>query len=225
MQQARSHDPQDARTALAELCERYWPPLYAFARRRGASADEAAELVQDFFAALLEGDGFAGFDLDRGRFRSWLLGALRHHAATRRDAAAAIKRGGRVTIVAFDVDHAERELAALGDRGLDAEAAFERAWALGVLRRTEARLAREYEARRAGAEFAALSPLLLGDDATPYSVIAARLSRSEGAIKVAVHRLRKRYGELLRREVAETLLDRKDVESELRALIDAVRRL
>lgn len=223
MQQARSLDPARSRVALAELCGTYWPPLYAFARRRGSTPDDAAELVQDFFAALLEGEAFAGFDRGRGRFRGWLLGALRNHDAKRRDAAATLKRGGRATIVDFDTVTAERELASFGAQELDAEAAYERAWALGVLRRTEARLGEEYAARRASEEFAALAPILLGDDDTPYAQIAARLGRSEGAVKVAVHRLRKRYGELLRREVAETVADPREVDAELRALISAVR--
>ena len=225
MQQARSLDAADARAALTQLCASYWPPLYAFARRGGAPADEAAELIQDFFAALLGANGFAGYDGDRGRFRSWLLGALRHHAAKGRDARATHKRGGRVAFVAFDATLAEREWAALGEAPLDAEAAYHHAWAMGVLHRTRQRLAQEYEARGADAEFAALAPVLFDDEPTPYATIGARLSRSEGAIKVAAHRLRKRYGELLRREVAQTVLDPKDVETELRALIEAIRRL
>ncbi|HET6584728.1 MAG TPA: sigma factor, partial [Nannocystaceae bacterium] len=200
------------------------PPLYAFARRRGATPDDAAELIQDFFAALLEGDAFAGFDRGRGRFRSWLLGALRHHDAKRFEAAHAVKRGGRVEIVRLDPAIAERELASIGGDELAPEAAYERAWALGVLRRAEDRLRSEYATRRADAEFAALAPILLHDDDTPYARLGQRLGKSEGAIKVAVHRLRKRFGDLLRREVGETVADPREVDAELRELISAVRR-
>ena len=224
VQHARADDPARARAALAELCRSYWPPLYAFVRRGGASTDDAAELVQDFFAALLDGDPIAGFDPQRGRFRSWLLGALRHHELKRLDRARAGKRGAGILVVDFDARVAEHAVASLGETDLSPEQAYERAWAIGLLQRTQTRLRQEYEARGAAAEFDALAPVLSRDDALPYARIAEQLGKKAGAVKVAAHRLRKRYGDLLRAEVAETVADPSEVDAELRTLIEAVRR-
>ncbi|MBC8073124.1 MAG: sigma-70 family RNA polymerase sigma factor, partial [Deltaproteobacteria bacterium] len=114
MQRARLRDGSAARAALEELCAGYWPPLYAWARRRGHSSETAEELIQDFFAALLGGDSLLGFDRERGRFRSWLLGALRHHESRGRERERAGKRGGGAALVAFDAELAERVHAGLG---------------------------------------------------------------------------------------------------------------
>jgi len=219
---ASRRDDSAARTALAELCSGYWPPLYAWARRRGHDPDAAQELIQSFFAALLGGDSLQGFDRERGRFRSWLLGALRHHDARIREREQAIRRGGEATLVPFDAELAERVHAQAGSAELSPEQAYERAWALGVLARVEAKLRADYLARGAAAELDALAPVILHDADVRYVEIATALGRSEGAIKVAAHRLRKRYGELLRAEVGDTVASPEEVEPELRALIAAV---
>jgi RNA polymerase sigma factor (sigma-70 family) len=223
VQRARLRDGAAARAALGELCAGYWPPLYAWARRRGHSSEAAEELIQDFFAALLTGDSLLGFDRERGRFRAWLLGALRHHESRGRERERAGKRGGGTPLVAFDAELAERTHARLGSTELTAEQAYERAWARALLDRVEAQLRADYVARGASAELDALAPVVLHDADARYAVIAAALGRSEGAIKVAAHRLRKRYGELLRAEVADTVASPEQVEDELRTLIGAVR--
>lgn len=222
VQRARGRDDQAARTALGELCRGYWPPLYAWARRRGHEPDAATELVQDFFAALLGGESLQTFDRERGRFRSWLLGALRHHESHGRERERAAKRGGTAIVIPFDAELAERVHGTVASAP-SPEQAYERAWALGVLARVEARLRDDYRRRGAEPELDALAPTILHDADVRYAAIAERLGKSEGAIKVAAHRLRKRWGELLRAEVADTVASPEDVEPELRALIAAVR--
>jgi RNA polymerase sigma-70 factor (ECF subfamily) len=223
VQRARGHDESAARTALAELCRGYWPPLYAWSRRRGHDPDAAAELVQGFFAVLLGGESLQGFDRERGRFRSWLLGALRHHESRGRERERAAKRGGEAIVISFDPELAERVHGSVAEAA-SPEQAYERAWALGVLARVEARLRADYRGRGAEVELDALAPVILHDADVRYAAIAERLGKSEGAIKVAAHRLRRRWGELLRAEVADTVAAPEDVEPELRALIAAVRR-
>jgi DNA-directed RNA polymerase specialized sigma24 family protein len=223
VQRARIRGGEPARVALSELCKSYWPPLYAWARRRGHTPGSAEELIQDFFAALLTGDSLLGFDRDRGRFRGWLLGALRHHESRGRERERAGKRGGGVALVPFDAELAERVHGSLAAEELTAEQAYERAWARSVLDRVEVKLRADYLARGAQAELDALAPVVLHDRDARYAVIAAALGKSEGAVKVAAHRLRKRYGELLRAEVADTVDSPDEVEDELRALIAAVR--
>ena len=212
---------QAGQAALGELCSGYWPPLYAWARRRGLDGEAAQELVQDFFAALLGGDSLRSFDHGRGRFRSWLLAALQHHDARRREHERAAKRGGGAPVVVLDAELAERVHAGLGGVELTAEQAYERAWARAVLDRVEVRLRSDYAARGAEAELDALAPVVLRGASTPYASVATALGRTEGAIKVAAHRLRKRYGELLRVEVADTVASPGEVEDELRSLIRA----
>ena len=222
VQRARGRDDAAARVALGELCGGYWPPLYAWARRRGHDPDAASELIQDFFAALLDGDSLQGFDRERGRFRSWLLGALRHHESHGRARERAAKRGGAAIVIPFDAELAERVHGSVASEP-SPEQAYERAWALGVLARVEARLRDDYRRRDAEAELDALAPVILHEADVRYAAIAAALGRSEGAIKVAAHRLRKRWAELLRAEVADTVAAPGEVEPELRALIAAVR--
>lgn len=227
-QQPGAAPAADARVALESLCRAYWPPLYAFARRTGAKPDEAADQVQDFFARLLEKGDLADADPARGRFRAWLITAFRHHASNLRDRERALKRGGGRALLPLDaprVDAGEAETLfapQLADpRSPDAE--YERQWALLVLDRALHRLADEL--RRAGKsrELEALRPYLTaGEEGLPYAEIAVTLGRSEGAVKVAVHRLRRRYGELLREEVAATLSDPRDVAGELAELMAAL---
>jgi RNA polymerase sigma factor (sigma-70 family) len=215
--------PADVRAALSELCAAYWPPLYAFARRRGSPPDAAADLVQDFFARLLEKGELADADPQRGRFRAWLLTAFKHHASNLRDRERAAKRGGGKLPVSLDAGDAESRFGPEPADPRTPEAEFERRWALLVLERALARLSTEQEHAGKARELEALRPFLVaGEEGAPYAEIAARLGRSEGAVKVAVHRLRRRYGELLREEVAGTLADPREVADELAALMAAL---
>ena len=222
-QRAGEPPPADVRAALSELCAAYWPPLYAFAGRQGSPPDEAADLVQDFFARLLEKGDLADADPQRGRFRAWLLTAFRHHASNVRDKARAQRRGGGKAPLPLDTADAESHYGPQLADPRTPEAEFERRWALLVLDRALAALATEQERAGKAREMEALRPFLVaGEEGAPYAQIATTLGRSEGAVKVAVHRLRRRYGELLREEVAGTLADPREVEEEIAALMAAL---
>lgn len=222
VQRAQAPEPTTARAALDELCTSYWPALYVFARRRGMTPADAEDLVQGLFASLLGAGALAGFDHERGRFRTYLLGALRHHEQKLATRAAARKRGGGVTPLGFDARVAEAALAAIPQHD-SPEDAYARAWALGVLKGVEEALREDYRKRGAERVFEALVGQLAGRDTGRYAEVAEALGMREGAVKVAVHRLRKRYGEILRARIADTVAAASDVDAELRALLDAVR--
>jgi RNA polymerase sigma factor (sigma-70 family) len=212
-----------AREALGTLCETYWFPLYAFARRRGLSPVEAEDRTQSFFAFVLEGNVIAKADPERGRFRSFLLKSLQNFlvAEQRRDDAQ--KRGGGRIIQSFDVAQAESRYAQEPASNETPERLFERQWALTVLQTTMDKLRAEYRSEGRGELCESLERHLHGDETRlPYIELAARFGLSEEAIKSAAHRLRRRYRELLRAEVAETLTDPKEVDDELRSLMEAV---
>lgn len=209
--------------ALEALCRTYWFPLYAFARRQGRSHEDAQDLVQAFFARFVEK---RDWDVapERGRFRSFLLASMRNFLANEWHRERARKRGGGVPVVSIDAD-AERRFELEGADGDSPEIAFERRFALELLDRALEELASEQ--RRAGKErqFERLRPLIGGAaDDVPYAALAAELATSEGALRVAVHRLRKRFGELVRRGVLELVEDPADVEDEIRALLGALAR-
>ena len=212
----------ERRRALGTLCEAYWYPVYAFARRRSGDADAAADRVQGFFARLLEKEDFSGADAARGRFRDWLLGAFKHFDANERAAEHAVKRGGAHGIFSLDGGRAEERFRDEPATDETPEALFERAWARTLLEEVVQRLRREYEERDRGAVFARLEGTLLGGGGPGQAEMAAELGISEGALKVAAHRLRKRFGELLRLEVRDTLGPGGDVEDELRGLLTAL---
>jgi len=213
----------DFRTALEALCETYWYPLYAYIRRRGCDPETARDLAQGFFSSLLERRSIRIADPDRGRFRSFLLTSLKNYMTNERERERAQKRGGGQEPLSLELDAAEgryrREPA--DDRTPDRF--FARRWALVLLDRTLDRL-RDEMGRSGGPErFERLSSFLTGDDAgTPYKQVAARLEMSESAVKVAVHRMRKRYGQLLREEVAATVDDPARVDEEIRYLFRAM---
>lgn len=205
--------------ALEELAQAYWYPLYVLARRRGLRPERAADAVQSCFALLLEREDFARADPARGRFRWFLRAAFEHHLSDERERERAQKRGGGRAPVSIDAGQAEGRLALelVGDG--DPAAAFERSWALELLAHTFARL--RAEQARIGREqlFDRLRPCLAAEDDAPrLATIARDLGLSENAVKVAAHRLRKRYGELLRDEIAATVADPLQVEDEIRAL-------
>ena len=206
-----------ASAALSELCEAYYAPVVAFLRREGREDDAARELAHDFFAKLLAGGAIEGARPERGRFRSYLLGALKHFAADQRDKAIAAKRGG-------GLEHAEMddEMADAAAGMLDAE--FDRQWALTVLARSLSRMEAEMRDDGKTASFEALKPwLTVGADSPPQAVAAEQLGLSLEAVKVAIHRLRKRFREAVKAEIAQTVSDAGDVREELDALMQALR--
>jgi RNA polymerase sigma factor (sigma-70 family) len=210
-----------SREALEALCERYWYPVYAFVRRRGHAADEAEDLTQAFFAKLIEKHYVRDADPARGKFRAFLLTAVTHFLANERDREAALKRGGGRMIVSLDGEAAEGRFRAEPADPLTPERVFERRWALTTLERALARLRAEHERAGAADRFERLKGCLTGEAAS-HGELAAALGMTEGAVKVAVHRLRRRYRELLRAEIAETLVDPATVDDELRELLAAL---
>lgn len=209
--------------ALAELCEAYWYPLYVWLRRRGTPEHEAADLVQGFVADLLE-RGHVNAEAGRGRFRSYLLGALRNYVANVDRAARAQRRGGGQAPVSIDGAEAEERYRHEPADGTDRspEAAFARRWALDVLERAFARLSKEQEDRGLGGRFAALRGTLGGEDPRDHAALAAQLGISVSAIKVSIHRLRTRLRELIRSEVADTVATGTDVDAEVADLFEAL---
>jgi DNA-directed RNA polymerase specialized sigma24 family protein len=213
--------------ALAELCRAYWYPVYAVVRSRGYPPDEAADLTQDFFGRLLEGDLLEAADRSKGRFRDLLWRDCGFFLADSRDRARALKRGGDRRHLSLDVDGAERRYNLEPSDRLDPERRFERAWALDVLARALDRLALREEAEGRGDAFRRLSPSLTdGPGAIPYAALARQIGTTECAIKAAVRRLRHRYREALRAVVADTLgaPSADDVDDEIRELFVALGR-
>lgn len=214
-----------SRRALAWLYEAYWYPLYAFARRRGRPAEEAQDAVQGFFAALLEKNGLRTADPGRGRFRSFLLAAFRHHLANEWNRRAAQKRGGGFRELTLDLTVAEPRYVREPADDATPDRVYERRWALTVIDRSLGRLRRECEQAGNGARFEELKGFLTGEKERGATAAAAeRLELSEGAVRVAVHRLRGRFGELLRDEIAATVEDPGDVDAELRHLLHVLRK-
>ncbi len=212
-----------ARAALEELCRDYWFPLYAFARRRGCAPHEAKDTVQGFLADLLERADLAGIDRSKGRFRSFLRAACDHYMANRRDHDQAVKRGGNRTVVSIDRLDAEGRYGREPAHEMTAERLFERQWALTLLERVLRRL--EEESARSGksALFDQLRAALQGDHLAPsYREIAIALGMTEVAVRVAAHRLRARYRELLRDEVGRTTDDSAGVDDEIADLLAAL---
>jgi RNA polymerase sigma-70 factor (ECF subfamily) len=213
-----------SRRALATLCEAYWFPLYAFARRLGRQPDDARDLTQAFFARLLEKDFLRAADPARGRFRSFLLAAFKHFLAKEHDRAAAQKRGGGKHMFSLDLASAEGRYGLEPASGLTPERAYERRWALTLLDRVMRRLQDESSALGKERLFDRLKVFLTGDsDTPPYREVADELGMTEGAVKVAVHRLRRRFRELVLEEIAQTVDGPAEVEDELRHLFEALR--
>lgn len=209
--------------ALEELCQVYWPPLYSYLRRRGHGPEEAQDLTQGFFARLLETGGISTADPARGRFRSFLLTALKRYVINEHARGAAARRGGGQVHFTPDFDRAEYAYA-LEPRDDDSpERLFDRKWAAIVLDRALQRLRDEYGETGKGELARALLPYLTeAGDLPAYREVAGELRMTEGAVKVAVHRLRQRYGAILRREVGETVAGPGEVEAEMRELLRAV---
>lgn len=217
----REGDPQ-AREALALLCGMYWYPLYAFVRRKGYDADAAQDLVQGFFTRMLDKDDLQDVDPAKGRFRSFLMASCAHYLANRRDHERAQKRGGGF-LVPIDLADAERRYSREPSHALTAERLFLRRWAMMLLDGVLDRLACEMAAAGKARLFETLKPALLGEpDAASYAELGESTGLGEGAARVAAHRMRKRYRELLREEVGRTLAEPGDVDQEIRDLFGAL---
>jgi RNA polymerase sigma-70 factor (ECF subfamily) len=218
---AAGSDSQAAREALSSLCQTYWYPLYAYLRRRGLDSEDARDLTQGFLASLIERQDFEGLRQDRGRFRAFLLAALKHYLSNWSARERTQKRGRDWQLVPLEnaeglyvvepVDHATPERL------------FERRWALTVIDALLAELRTQWTDQGRAPEFDELKSCLLGQaPAGGYAAVAARLGTSEGAVKAAVHRLRRQFQSLLRQRVAETVADEQDVDDEIRHLIQAL---
>ncbi len=210
-----------ARRALATLCQLYWYPLYAFARRQGHQPDDAQDLTQAFFVRLLEKDYLHSASQDRGKFRSFLLAAFKHFVSKERDRARANKRGGGRRFVPFDFEAGESRYSLEPTHEMTAERIYERRWALTVLDQVLARLQAEYARRGKVNHFEQLKGFLTGED-LPYRQVASALEVTEGALKVAVHRLRRRYRDLVVAEITHTVSEPAEVQGELRHLLAAL---
>ncbi|MGD0744477.1 MAG: RNA polymerase sigma factor [Verrucomicrobiota bacterium] len=217
----KRHSPQSDR-ALEELCRTYWFPLYAYVRRRGHNKEDAEDLTQAFFARFLKKNYLANLSAERGRFRAFLLASLKHFLANEWDKSQRQKRGGGVTPLSLDWQSANTQfqIAATAEPGPDK--AFDREWAVALLAKVIERLRAESEADGRGKQFAELKVFLTaGQGEVSHADAAQKLGMDETAVRVAVHRLRKRYRQLLRDEIAQTLANAADVDEEMRALFGA----
>lgn len=222
--QSAGHDtsPQAAE-ALEQLCEAYWFPLYAYVRHQDYSPHDAQDLTQGFFAAFLKRDDLSDLAPDKGRFRAFMLACLKHFISNERDRARALKRGGGKPPVSWDELQAEERYQGEPSRNLSPDRLFEKQWALALLERVLSRLASEQNAAGKAAHFDCLKCYLTADKRQiPYAEAAESMNMTEGAVKVAVHRMRRRYRELLRDEVAQTVASPDMVDDELHALFAAL---
>jgi RNA polymerase sigma-70 factor (ECF subfamily) len=217
--QARDGSAPEARQALTELCQAYWYPMYAYLRRRGHSPDEAEDLTQGFFADLLARDSLKGVDPSKGKFRSFLLASLEHFLSNRRDWDRRLKRGGKISHLSLDFRDAESCYLREPAHEETPERLFERRWALTLLAHVLDRLANEVDGENKGPLFERLKPTLMGeDDTASYAQIGTELGMTTGAVKVAVHRLRKRFRAMLQDEIARTIADPGDYQQEINEL-------
>ena len=214
-------DSCGAHESLAKLCEAYWYPLYAFVRRQGMSEHDAQDLTQEFFARLLEKGWLGGVERERGKFRSWLLASMKHFLANEWDRANRLKRGGGQTVLSLDAQTAEARYALEPADPMTADRIFERRWALTLLEQVLVRLRKEFVAAGREKLFEELKAALAGGK-VDYAEIAARLNLNEGAVRVAVHRLRLRYRDLVRAEIAETVATEDEVDAEVQHLFAAL---
>ena len=214
--------PQAAQ-ALEKLCRTYWYPLYVYVRRQGNSPEDAQDLTQDFFSRLLEKNYLAKADRDRGKFRTFLLGSLKNFLVNEWKRAGRLKRGGGVEFVSIDANVAEDRYATEPSDESNPDAAYEQRWAVTLIEQVLAALRQEFNAADKARLFEELKGFIWGDKSTAsYVEIAGHLNLTEGTVKVAVHRLRQRFRELLRAEVAHTVARPEDIDGELRHLIAVV---
>jgi RNA polymerase sigma factor (sigma-70 family) len=221
---AGESDSSKGTEAMAQLCRTYWYPLYAYVRRKGYDSHEAQDLTQEFFSRLLARNYLNIADRNRGKFRSFLLGSLEHFLAREWTKARAQKRGGGNVIFSLDEVDAENRYLLESAHELAPDKIFDRRWATTLLERALERLRDDYEVDNKGNLFARLEVFLTGYALEiSYAEIAVSLNMSEGALKVAVHRLRQRYGELVRAEIAQTVAGPEKIEEELQYLFAVLR--
>lgn len=222
---ARHGESVPARAALEELCDSYWLPVYGFMRRQTQDMHQAQDWTQGLFVSLLSRDVFANLHPDRGRFRSFLLAAARNFVCNEFDKQSATVRGGDVVLRSLDYEFGERQLSQELSRNESAETIFERRWAITMLDRVLKQLQDEYAAADKATFFACLSPFLSGDRSNEgYAGVCETLQLSPEAARVAAHRMRKRYRQILREEIAHTTTTPEEVDDEIRQLFAALRR-
>lgn len=215
-------DSPESSAALETLCRTYWYPLYAFARRQGHAPPDAEDLTQSFFASFLEKNYLEGLSSERGRFRAFLLACFKHFLANEWDRAGRLKRGGDREFISLDAQSAEMRYLEEPADHLSPDRLYDREWALALLNLVLARLRAEVRAEGHEAQFDRMKVFLtLGKGARPYAAVGAEMGLTENAVKVAVHRLRRRYRELLREEIAQTLVRPEQVQEEIHALFGA----
>jgi RNA polymerase sigma-70 factor (ECF subfamily) len=217
---ARDRGSPQAEEALARLCQRYWYPVYSYIRRQGSSPEDAADLTQGFFARLIEKEDLRQVDRERGRFRAFVLAACRHYLANARDHDRAAKRGGGRPLLSIDAGTAEDRLRLEPRHDLTPEKEFLRRWTLTVIDQSLCALRDELDGQGKGPLFESLKSFLIGEAGDDSCARAAREQGStEGAVRVAVHRLRKRFRARLREEIARTVEDEAAVDDELKSLL------
>ena len=213
-----------ARDAQEELCRTYWYPLYAFVRSRGYSANDAQDLTQAFFASIIESGGFGSANRQYGRFRSYLLGAMKHFLSNEWNKAKTQKRGGNIQFVEWDAVDVEGRYSDTACQTDDPELLFDYEWAMEIISNTLKTLRQEMEDVGKGEQFEALKGCLTGEEDLTREKIAEKLNMTDGAIKTAVHRLRQRYRNLLRAAIAETVSNEDDLNDEMQYLIKILRK-
>jgi RNA polymerase sigma-70 factor (ECF subfamily) len=219
---AGSRSTPNADVALEELCRTYWYPLYAYTRRQGHSKEDAEDLTQSFFARFLQKNYLEKLQAGHGKFRAFLLASLKHFLANEWDRVSRQKRGGGVPALSLDWQTADTRYQIEPSDLLSPDKIYDRAWAVTLLERVIGRLREESAADGKAPLFARLKPfLMMGRGDIPYAEAAAGLGMTEGAVRVAVHRLRRRYREVLREEIGQTLSDPGQAEEEMRALFNA----
>jgi RNA polymerase sigma factor (sigma-70 family) len=222
MAAARQCDPALAAEAMAELCQTYWYPLFAFLRRSGRTMHEAEDLTQAFFAHLLDRDFLANIDQQKGKFRSFLLASLKHFLSDERERETAQKRGGGRPLLSLDSLNAESRYQLEPISDLSPERMYEKQWALSLLDRVLTRLSDECTSAGKQGLFDALRETLTDPGTNKYADIARRLEMTEGGVKSAIHRFRRRYRELLIEEIAQTVADPELVEDEIHYLMSCL---
>ncbi len=219
---ARAADSPNSAAALETLCRTYWYPLYAYARRQGHPPPDAQDLAQDFFARLLQKHYLQAAARDKGKFRTFMLVAFKRFLANEWDRKHAQKRGGFAPVVSIDEELAESRFAAEPSHNVPPDVLFDRHWATTLLGRAMTQLQEEYVASGRAKLFEYLQSCLAREEsALPYADIAARLNLTEAAVKMAIHRLRARYREILRTEIAHTVSSAEEVEEEIHHLFSA----
>ena len=220
---AQEGSSPESSQALEVLCSTYWYPLYAFVRRRGCGPQEAEDLTQSFFEHLLHKNGLKGVGREKGKFRSFLLTALTNFLNNEYEKARTLKRGGQNVIQSFDAIVAEQRYGKEPFEEMSPERLFDRRWAFTVVSQVLAQLQQEYQARGKAALFQELHPLLTGElNPGVIATTAQRLGIKEGTLKVALHRIRRRFGEVLRSQIAQTVATPEEVEEEIRSLFSAI---